>query len=110
MEFMLFQREQLQHNVLDPLQRIKTTIGRSIEPYQVDILKSLLNRDVRNFALTEVYDGEHLIDVFDLCYGKDNLKFMERLLNEANLQNLAQMMRSWKSKNKSLVPNVFYRK
>lgn len=108
-EFTLLQRQQLQHSVLAPLRRIKAAIGQSIRPQHVD-MKSLLNREVRNFMLAEVFDGEHLIDVFDLCYGLDNLKFIERLLNEAELQQLAEMVRSWKSRNKSLVPNVFYRK
>ena len=109
LEFLLFQRQQLQYNVLDPLQRIKSAIGRSIQPHQVDLIKSILNREVRNFALAEVYDGVHLIDVFDLCYGKDNLKFIERLLNEADLQSVSHMVKNWKSRNKSMVPNAFYR-
>lgn len=109
-EFTLFQREQLQHSVLAPLQRIKTATAQSIRPHHVDTIKSLLNREVRNFMLAEVFDGEHLMDVFDLCYGLDNLKFVERVLNEAKLYELAGMVHSWKSRNKSLVPNVFYRK
>lgn len=109
-DFLLFQRQQLQYNVLDPLQSIKSAIGRSIGPLQVDAIKSLLNREVRNFALGEVYDGQHLMDVFDLCYGQDNLKFIERLLDEANLRNISQMVRQRMSRNRRLQPNVFYRK
>jgi hypothetical protein len=105
-----YQREQLQVNVLGPLQQVKDTIGRCLQQKEVQIIKTLLTRDIKKETLDKASDGEALMAVFDLYYGKDNLKFIERLLAKASCQDLVDMVQDWKSNNNVLVPNLCYGK
>lgn len=109
-ELLQYQREQLQVNILDPLQEIKEDIGRRLQRKEVQIIKSFLTKDIHREILEKASDGEVLVEVIDEFYGKDSLKFIERLLSKAKCQDLVEMLQDWKSNNKIIESNLFHGK
>lgn len=111
LELLQYQREQLQVNILNPLQEIKADIGRRLQRKEVQIIKSFLSKDIHCKILEKANDGEVLFELIHEYYGKDSLKFIARLLSKAKCQDLVEMLQDWKSNNNKIMDsNIFHRK
>lgn len=100
-------RQRLSGLVFEPLQAIKDFVARNLRLDEVDHIVSLLRNAIRSDTLRTVTDGEALIAVLNLYYGKDNLRVVLRLLQKINCHDLLQVVSDWDSSNNPVHPRVF---
>lgn len=102
-----FDRKRLSEVVFEPLQEIKDFVARNLRSDEVDHIITFLRNAIRSDTLRNVTDGEALIAVLNLYYGKDNLRVVQRLLKKINCHDLLQVMSDWESSNNPVDTRVF---
>lgn len=94
-EGLFYERQKLSALVLDPLQKIKDYMARNLRLEEVDLIVGCLGHAIRSDTLKTVTDGEALIAVLNLYYGKDNLRVLERLLKKIDCYDLLEILNEW---------------
>lgn len=94
-EGLCYERQKLSALVLDPLQKIKDYMARNLRLEEVDLIVGCLGHAIRSDTLKTVTDGEALIAVLNLYYGKDNLRVLERLLKKIDCYDLLEILNEW---------------
>lgn len=102
-----YDRQRLSALVFQPLQEIKDFVARNLRLDEVDHIVLLLRNAIRSDTLRTLTDGEALIAVLNLYYGKDNLRVVQRLLKKINCHDLLQVVSEWESRNNPVHPRVF---
>ena len=102
-----YDRKRLSEVVFEPLQEIKDFVARNLRSDEVDHIITFLRNAIRSDTLRNVTDGEALIAVLNLYYGKDNLRVVQRLLKKINCHDLLQVMSDWESSNNPVDTRVF---
>lgn len=102
-----YDRQRLSELVFEPLQEIKDFVARNLRLDEVDNIVGFLGNVIRSDTLKTVTDGEALIAVLNLYYGKDNLRVLQRLLKKINCNDLLQVLNEWESSNNPVEPRVF---
>lgn len=94
-EGLFYERQKLSALVLDPLQKIKDYMARNLRLEEVDLIVGCLGHAIRSDTLKTVTDGEALMAVLNLYYGKDNLRVLERLLKKIDCYDLLEILNEW---------------
>ena len=102
-----YERQKLSALVFDPLQEIKDFVARNLRSDEVDDIVECLRNVIRSDTLRTVTDGEALIAVLNLYYGKDNLRVLQRLLKKINCYDLLQILNDWNASNNPVSTRVF---
>lgn len=102
-----YDRQRLSELVFEPLQEIKDFVARNLRLDEVDNIVGFLGNVIRRDTLKTVTDGEALIAVLNLYYGKDNLRVLQRLLKKINCIDLLQVLNEWESSNNPVDTRVF---
>lgn len=102
-----YDRQRLSELVFEPLQEIKDFVARNLRLDEVDNIVGFLGNVIRRDTLKTVTDGEALIAVLNLYYGKDNLRVLQRLLKKTNCIDLLQVLNEWESSNNPVDTRVF---
>ncbi|KAL9989259.1 hypothetical protein ACROYT_G003791 [Oculina patagonica] len=102
-----YDRQRLSELVFEPLQEIKDFVARNLRLDEVDNIVGFLGNVIRSDTLKTVTDGEALIAVLNLYYGKDNLRVLQRLLKKINCNDLLQVLNEWEASNNPVDPRVF---
>lgn len=105
-EDLCYERQKLSALVLDPLQKIKDYMARNLRLEEVDLIVGCLSYAVRSDTLKTVTDGEALIAVLNLYYGKDNLRVLERLLKKIDCYDLLEILNEWNVTNNPVEARV----
>lgn len=102
-----YERQKLSALVFDPLQEIKDFVARNLRSEEVALIVECLRNAIRSDTLRTVTDGEALIAVLNLYYGKDNLRVLQRLLKKINCYDLLQILNDWNVRKNPVNPRVF---
>lgn len=102
-----FDRQRLSELVFEPLQEIKDFVARNLRLDEVEHIVGFLRNVIRSDTLRTVTDGEALIAVLNLYYGKDNLRVIQRLLKKINCHDLLQVVNDWEARNNPVDTRVF---
>ena len=102
-----YERQRLSDLVLTPLQLIKDFIARNLSSREVAYVVALLNNVIRGDTLKTITDGDALIAVLDLYYGKDNLRVLKRLLNRVSCIDLLNVLNDWESSSNPVNTEMF---
>lgn len=89
----------LEDQILTPLQVVKASVSERLTSIEVLQMLPFLQQDVKQETLNQIRDGQTLIAVLDLYYGRDNLKVLERLLRKINRVGLLRILQEWRIKN-----------
>lgn len=101
-----YERQKLSALVFDPLQEVKDFLARNLRSKEVDRIVECLRYAIRRDTLKTVTDGEALIAVLNLYYGKDNLRVLERLLKKINCYDLLEILNEWNVANNPVETRV----
>ena len=102
-----YERERLTSLVFEPLQEIKDFVARNLRSEEIARMVGFLRNVIRSDTLRTVTDGEALIAVLNLYYGKDNLRVLQRLLNKINCHDLLEILNDWNGRNNPVDTRVF---
>lgn len=102
-----YERERLTSLVFEPLQEIKDFVARNLRSEEIARMVGFLRNVIRSDTLRTVTDGEALIAVLNLYYGKDNLRVLQRLLNKINCHDLLEILNDWDGRNNPVDTRVF---
>lgn len=102
-----YDRQRLTELVFEPLQEIKDFVARNLRLDEVDNIVEFLGNVIRRDTLRTVTDGEALVAVLNLYYGKDNLRVLQRLLKKINCNDLFQVLTDWETRNNPVDTRVF---
>ena len=106
-ESLYYERQRLSALVFEPLQEIKDFIARNLRSDEVAGIVGFLGNAIRSDTLRNVTDGEALIAVLNLYYGKDNLRVLQRLLKKINCHDLLEILNDWEVRKNPVDPRVF---
>lgn len=107
LEGLHYERRKLSALVLDPLQEIKDFMARNLRSEEVAYIVDCLRNAIRSDILRNVTDGEALIAILDLFYGRDNLRVLQRLLRKINCYDLLEILNEWSVSNNPVNTRVF---
>ena len=93
------ERRVLEEQILKPLREIKVSVSETLTLAEVRHMIQFLRQDVKQDTLNQIQDGQTLIAVLDLYYGRDNLKVLERLLRKINCFDLLRNLQEWRANN-----------
>ena len=102
-----FERQRLSDLVLSPLQHIKDFVARNMSSKEVASAVEFLHNVIRPDTLKTITDGEALIAVLNLYYGRDNLRVLKRLLNMVGCRDLVEVLNEWESNNNPVYTQLF---
>lgn len=102
-----YDRQRLTELVFEPLQEIKDFVARNLRLDEVDDIVEFLGNVIRSDTLRTVTDGDALVAVLNLYYGKDNLRVLQRLLKKINCIDLLQVLTDWEARNNPVDTRVF---
>ena len=89
----------LEDQILRPLQVVKASVSERLTFNEVSQMLPFLYHDVKQETLNQIQDGQTLVAVLDLYYGRDNLKVLERLLRKINCIGLLHILQERKIEN-----------
>lgn len=90
-----YERQRLSALVFKPLQEIKDFVAQNLRPDEIARIVGFLGNAIRSDTLRTITDGEALLAVLNLYYGKDNLRVLQRLLRKINCHDLLDILNDW---------------
>ena len=94
-ENLYYERQRLSALVFKPLQEIKDFVAQNLRPDEIARIVGFLGNAIRSDTLRTITDGEALLAVLNLYYGKDNLRVLQRLLRKINCHDLLDILNDW---------------
>ncbi|XP_073244360.1 uncharacterized protein [Porites lutea] len=107
LERLYYDRRLLSALVFEPLQEIKDFVARNLRSDEIPRIAGLLGNAIRSDTLRTITDGEALIAVLNLYYGKDNLRVLQRLLRKINCHDLLEILSEWDVRSNPVNSRVF---
>lgn len=107
LERLYYDRRLLSALVFEPLQEIKDFVARNLRSDEIPRITGLLGNAIRSDTLRTITDGEALIAVLNLYYGKDNLRVLQRLLRKINCHDLLEVLSEWDVRSNPVNSRVF---
>lgn len=107
LERLYYDRRLLSALVFEPLQEIKDFVARNLRSDEIPRIAGFLGNAIRSDTLRTITDGEALIAVLNLYYGKDNLRVLQRLLRKINCYDLLEILSEWDVRSNPVNSRVF---
>ena len=107
LECLYSDRRRLSSLIFEPLQEIKDFVARNLRSDEIPHIAGLLGNAIRSDTLRTITDGEALIAVLNLYYGKDNLRVLQRLLRKINCHDLLEILNEWDVRSNPVNSRVF---